>query len=347
MSETQVNISIEPANTQVILIGASQFSDDKLLSLPAVENNIRELKKILINPSIVGIPVDNITEMVNKPFGTDVLSQLLNNVKRLETLIFYYVGHGVIGKDKKGIYLATENTRHAMPEFNTPSFTQIWEVFTDSRLPKAKQLIFILDCCYSGRAIDKLQEIGNRNFFILTATDAIKKAKAPVGATYTAFTGELISILSHGINNGKGTLALGELYEHLQKRLVDKKFPKPQSHFSPDINQLNIAYNMIEESKPSGITQNSLAPQSPQNSENPSVVPEILKKSVKLIFYPESHKYKNSDLVQAFTQKIFGADYQVQDFKYKAADNIVNLLTKTGDKTVYIECKINEESSEK
>ena len=201
MSETQVNISIEPANTQVILIGASQFSDDKLLSLPAVENNIRELKKILINPSIVGIPVDNITEMVNKPFGTDVLSQLLNNVKRLETLIFYYVGHGVIGKDKKGIYLATENTRHAMPEFNTPSFAQIWEVFTDNRLPKAKQLIFILDCCYSGRAMDELQ-IGNRKFFILTATNSNKQADAPEGATYTAFTGELISILSHGINNG-------------------------------------------------------------------------------------------------------------------------------------------------
>jgi hypothetical protein len=171
---------------------------------------------------------------------------LISQVEVLNTLIFYYVGHGVIGKDKKGIYLATENTRHAMPEFNTPSFDQIWEVFTDSRLPKAKQIIFILDCCYSGRAIDELQRIGNRKFFILTATNSVKRAEAPVGKTYTAFTGELISILSNGINNGRNTLALGE-YAHLKKRLiVDKNFPEPQRLYSPDIDKLDIAYNLID-----------------------------------------------------------------------------------------------------
>jgi hypothetical protein len=72
MSETQVKISIEPANTQVILVGASQFSsDEKLLPLPAVENNIRDLKKLFINPKIVGIPIDNLTEIVNQPFDTN------------------------------------------------------------------------------------------------------------------------------------------------------------------------------------------------------------------------------------------------------------------------------------
>jgi len=325
MSETQVKISIKPASTQVILIGASQFSDKKLLPLPAVENNIRELKNLLINSNIVGIPVDNITEIVNEPFGTDVLSELISKVKVFDTLIFYYVGHGVTGKDKKGIYLATENTQHAMPEFNTTSFDQIWEVFTDIRLLKAKHLIFILDCCFSGRAISDLQRIGNRKFFILTATDFATKAEAPVGATYTAFTGELISILSKGIDNGGNTLALGEIYDNLKKRLSDKNFPEPQYLDYKDIYKLNIAYNMT----------------------NRLGILVSVKKSVKIIFYPESHKYKNNDFVKEFTQKVFGTNYEFQDFKYKASDKIVNLLTKKDDKTVYIEFKINEESSQK
>jgi hypothetical protein len=82
-------------------------------------------------------------------------------------------------------------------------------------------------------------------------------------------------------------------------------------------------------------------------SPHSSFMLETLKKSVKIIFYPESHQSKNDDLVQEFIQKVFGKDYEIQVCTYKAADNIVNLLAKKGDQTVYIECRINEESSQK
>jgi hypothetical protein len=250
MSKTQVNRSIEPANTQAILIGACEFEDQKLLSLPAVENNIQALKQLLIHPNIVGIPEDNInTKCVNARVDAEILPELVTTVKNaLETLIIYYAGHGVIGKDKN-LYLATKNTIHATPELSSAlAFGKIWQAATDKRISGVKHILFILDCCYSGRALEEFSLVGNKNVFILTATNAVKKARAPVGATYTAFTGELVSLLSHGINNGRNTLALGEIYAHLKTRLVANNFPEPQAIYSPSIDALDIGYNLIGQS---------------------------------------------------------------------------------------------------
>ena len=123
-------------------------------------------------------------------------------------------------------------------------------------------------------------------------------------------------------------------------RLNENGFPEPKAHYSPNINKLEIAYNMIGKSDISEMTQKSPESQSPHSS----LMLETSKKSIKIIFYPESHQSKNNDLLKEFIQKVFGADYEIQDFTYKATDNIVNLLAKRGDQTAYIECKINEES---
>ncbi|OQY50031.1 MAG: hypothetical protein DRR08_24855 [Candidatus Parabeggiatoa sp. nov. 2] len=126
------------------------------------------------------------------------------------------------------------------------AFGKIWLAATDKRISGVKHILFILDCCYSGRALFRL--VGNKKVFILTATNAVKKAEAPVGASYTAFTGEFVSLLSHGINNGRETLALGEIYAHLKTRLVANNFPEPQAIYSPSIDTLDIGYNLIGQS---------------------------------------------------------------------------------------------------
>lgn len=249
MSKTQVNLSIDPANTQAILIGSSQFDDPKLLPLPAVKNNILALKRLLSHPSLVGIPERNInTKCFNARFRDDILKELVNTVKKtLETLIIYYAGHGVLGKEKN-LYLATKKTSFATPEFSALAFKEMWDVAIDNRISGVKHIIFILDCCYSGRALEEFRLVGNKNVFILTATNRCKKAKAPVGDRYTAFTGGLVSILSDGINNGKNTLALSEIYNQLKTRLIAKNFPEPQHIYSPNTDRLEIVYNRIGQS---------------------------------------------------------------------------------------------------
>ncbi|MCX4406305.1 MULTISPECIES: hypothetical protein [unclassified Streptomyces] len=73
-----------------------------------------------------------------------------------------------------------------------------------------RRTVVILDCCFSGQALDgemggegilspgQLPDVVARETRLpgaMTASAATRKALAPVGATYTAFTGELIAVL--------------------------------------------------------------------------------------------------------------------------------------------------------
>jgi hypothetical protein len=238
-------LSIDPTATQAILIGASEFErDDKLPPLPAVKNNIRELQRLLAAPEIIGIQDDNITPIINPlSSDTDILPQLTDTVsKARDTLIIYYAGHGVISDDRK-LYLATKNTVRSKPEFSGAlSFSKIRDIATH-RETTARKIIVILDCCYSGRAIEEFQPKGHKPVYILTATSSTEAAEAPEDAIYTAFTGELVFLLEKGIDNGKKIMTLGEIREYLKNQLVAKKFPEPKQVSYDDSHQLIFAHN--------------------------------------------------------------------------------------------------------
>jgi hypothetical protein len=237
-----MKLSIEPNTTQAILIGASEFDDEELLPLPAVKNNISELERLLAEPKVIGIPRENTTSIVNALSGDDI-SRKINDIvtKALDTLIIYYAGHGVMGLHQK-LYLATKNTHRSKPEFSGAlPFSKIRDIVRQEA--KAKKIIIILDCCFSGLAIEEFRPKGRKQVYIITATHSTEDAVAPQGAIYTAFTNELVSLLDKGIDNGKNTLTLGEIYGYLKNKLVSQKFPEPQSASVKEAEQLVIASN--------------------------------------------------------------------------------------------------------
>jgi hypothetical protein len=235
-------LSIDPVNTQAILIGASQFEQsDKLPSLPAVENNVWALKRLFADFNIMGIPCDNITVIGNALSSDEITSQLLPVVpKAKDTLIIYYAGHGVVCP-KRFFYLATKNTINSKPEATGALlFSKMRNVIMENAV--SRKIIFILDCCYSGRAIEEFHTIGRKKVFIITATPSDEVAIAPEGATYTAFTNELLHIFEKGIDNRKETLTLWDIYENMKNQLVGK-YPEPQHVIFNGAHNLEIAYN--------------------------------------------------------------------------------------------------------
>jgi len=245
MPKTRENLSINTEKTRVILIGNSEFEDENLLSLPSVENNICDLKDLFVCPNIIGIPEQNITAIINNPSERHSLDLIISTLRYAsDTLIFYYAGHGVQGGRSKRLYLATQMTNIATLERTGGlfSFENIWYTISDRSLTGVKNIIFILDCCYSGRAL--CISFGNRNVSILTATDELTKAEAPVNGTYTAFTGELISLLRNGIDNNQKILTLADIYHYLETYLANKNLPKPSYASFGNIYQLAIANNL-------------------------------------------------------------------------------------------------------
>ncbi len=242
-----MTLSFDTDKTHAILIGASEFeqTDDLLLPLPAVPKNLDALKQWLKG---IGLPDTQITPLLNPSNGADITLKLDKIVKeakkgRINTLIFYYAGHGIPDKNQE-LYLATRQTdRSSFDNGGALAFNKVQNMLTD--LEKVT-LIFILDCCYSGKAIKGFRR-GSQSVYFLTATPANYLADAPEGETYTAFTGELITVLIQGVENHGETLSLADIHKHLKIRLTPDH-PEPQRqpwNEEPFVFAFNRAYSTI------------------------------------------------------------------------------------------------------
>jgi hypothetical protein len=100
----------------------------------------------------------------------------------------------------------------------------------------AARKIAILDCCYSGRALNGSMtgtaELADQSMtegmYVLTAAAESVVAWAPPGERHTAFTGELIRAFEQGLPGGDDMLEAEPLYHWLRQELAAKGRPIPQ-----------------------------------------------------------------------------------------------------------------------
>src|SRR5690606_341191 len=106
--------SLDHSNTFVFLIGASHFpSDPEINDIPNVLANIKCLREILLDQSLIGIQEGNIVLSINE--GKREIIKKLKNVADITrskkfTLIVYYTGHGILSSEDYKLYLATAET---------------------------------------------------------------------------------------------------------------------------------------------------------------------------------------------------------------------------------------------
>lgn len=108
----------------------------------------------------------------------------------------------------------------------------------------------MLDCCFSGRAIDTLSgegvptgQLDISGTYVLTATAATQLALAPAGERHTAFTGALLGVLREGIPGGGPLIRVADLHRELAVALEARARPRPQQRNTDTIGDLAIARN--------------------------------------------------------------------------------------------------------
>jgi len=114
----------------------------------------------------------------------------------------------------------------------------------------------ILDCCFSGQAIEALS--GNddsgladlahvEGVYTLTATTRNRTAHVPPpnqqDSTCTSFTGELSDLVHAGIPNKPPPLTFGDLYPALRHRLREKGLPTPNQRGTDTAHQFPFSAN--------------------------------------------------------------------------------------------------------
>ncbi len=217
-------LDVSPAATRAVLIGNGRFPLDpeRLRDIPAIENNLTDLAGLLADPSVLGLPAENITTIHDRTMA-EIATCLRREAERTDdTLLVYYAGHGI--PSHHGFFLAGVDTTDAEAEFNGLDFQRIRRIVQEC---PARRKVLILDCCFSGRAIEMM---GAENAILRTELEAVegtyaiaaapanRVALAPEGARHTAFTGELIRILDEGVENGAAVIRLQEIYEALRRK---------------------------------------------------------------------------------------------------------------------------------
>ncbi|GAA1578712.1 hypothetical protein GCM10009789_35340 [Kribbella sancticallisti] len=236
-------------NSYAVLIGVGTYEDPSLADLESAVRNLAGLAATLTDREIAGWPAERVITIPD-PGNLATLGPELRGLckQATDTLLIYYCGHGLLSDDSR-LHLSVATSRSDEVSFTAMPYDWIRNVTKSS--PAASKLL-ILDCCFSGRAIEDMSSEDNfvadratiDGTYTITSTTRNDAAKAPVGKAYTAFTGELIDLLSNGVPGGPKYLTANTLYTHLRIRLSTAGFPQPQSRGVNSIDRLILARNV-------------------------------------------------------------------------------------------------------
>lgn len=219
------------SHSYAVIIAVANYDDDGFPDIPAAANSARAMQQVL--QGLGGWPADRITFMDSPSDCRAVIDQLEDIAAKTEdTLLLYYVGHGVLSSSSMDLCLTVKDTKDGSPDRWGIEYRRIKEVFRDS---PARAKIAILDCCFSGRAIDALageplQEITAADgVYTLAASDQIAHVPplADQGTACTSFTGVLAGIIRSGLPGHGEALSLHDIYPELRKRLQERGLPRP------------------------------------------------------------------------------------------------------------------------
>lgn len=217
--------------SQVILMGASDYErHTQLPQLPAIHNNLISLEAALTN-QITGVFSSEHCVVVDTPDSPrSLMTRFTRAANQAEdVLLAYYAGHGILGWDGD-LHLTVRETDPDQLAGTAVPFEWIQKTINSS---PASIRILVLDCCFSGLAIGAmssdsaaLNQIEIAGTYILASTTANRVSIAVPGERYTAFTGELVDLLS---KRSDVPLLLRDLYRPLRAAMARRGLPGPRS----------------------------------------------------------------------------------------------------------------------
>jgi hypothetical protein len=233
---------LDGEGVRVVLVGTGSHAPaSRLPDVPAVEGTVHAVRSCLVEAC--GVREQNLVSLVDPEGPEPFLDAVIDaGGTASDVLLLYYVGHGVL--DVAGqLHLATKAT---VDLTNKASFQALAysEVIGALRNCRARLVVVVLDCCYSGRVSTPV-----RTGALLVSADYDEQALAPVGEEYTAFSGEFIRVLREGIPTAPAQITLQHLHDHLVRTMRRQKRPTPVLQTGNLAGELVLAHNRADHSQ--------------------------------------------------------------------------------------------------
>ncbi|MCW6005850.1 hypothetical protein K1W54_14865 [Micromonospora sp. CPCC 205371] len=247
---TVVDGALALSSTHVVLAACAATPGD--IPHPETERailrSVRALELVLLERC--GLDEERLQSLVDPDRG-----QLLSAVriaaqrgKEANGLTFvYYIGHGLLASDT-AFYLATAGKyAHDAPDGAAASFAEIsWILEHDG--PRSTAIF--LDCCFADRARrsfggvrpDAFSSDMPRGRYLLASTGETFSYVRDDGEG-TAFTSELLKLLTLGDPTRPAMLTVGDCYEHLARELPKHRGQAPHQYSSDGAARIPLVAN--------------------------------------------------------------------------------------------------------
>ncbi|HSU04549.1 MAG TPA: caspase family protein [Acetobacteraceae bacterium] len=243
-----------------LLIGVSEFDDNRLAALNAPQSDVEALSAILRDPARGGF--DQIAVSINEDFLTlrDRLAALFDGAEPDDTVLLYYSGHGILRRGNR-LFLATPGSLLDRPQARSIAASEIRDMMDQCRADS--QLLF-LDCCHSGAFADNAKgasatAVTNDTFaagasgrYVITASDnqqfawdggEMKEGDA-AARRLSSFTSWLVEGLGGKAAPDEPQITMDALFRYAARRArAEGAAATPQSFVSRGTGDLVIARN--------------------------------------------------------------------------------------------------------
>ncbi|WP_162834321.1 caspase, EACC1-associated type [Amycolatopsis circi] len=262
----------DPERSRAILIGTSDFESELFANLPAVHNNLSDLRSALSDPQTGILGWEHCYVVDNPDSPTSLTKRLRRFSREAEDFLFvYYAGHGVRHELRDRLYLTTRETDPDEPDTTAVAFDTLRDAVETS---PAQVKLLILDCCYSGMAIGPMsdsrldsREIKVRGTTVIASSPKNRVSLSPPGDRNTAFTAELLTLLTSR-SNGR-PLDVNNLYGALDAALGRRGMPRPKMQAMDTSSSLLLRREPSAEKPPAEVEPES--PVAPADVAEPDV----------------------------------------------------------------------------
>ncbi|MGV9308867.1 caspase, EACC1-associated type [Nonomuraea sp. NPDC003727] len=221
------------AGASALLLGTGTHgSGSDLPDLPSVARTLADLREALLTRCGLAS-----VRVVLDPASPREMGAAIAAAASAEgPLIVYYVGHGLVSR-RGALHLATAGTVSGVLGLEHTALP--YDLLRRYLLDNVEgPLVVVLDCCFSGRAIDGMSDPWDvaeiSGAFVLTSAGRSEPSFAPEGLRHTAFSGALLRLLAAP----PPVLTLAGLHRRLSRELPAAGFPVPRVRTTGRVGEL-------------------------------------------------------------------------------------------------------------
>ena len=222
-----------------LLIGVSSYNSDKSLSqLPAAEQDVEAMERVLLNPLLGGFERSHLKKLINPnaELMRKTIDELFLDRKENDFILFYFSGHGL--KDEDDIlYFATANTQTKLLRSTAVESSFVNKIMKSSGSEKQ---VIILDCCFSGAyclnakgpelSVDIENELSSKGRAVLASSTTYGFSFSFNESEPSIYTRYLVEGIETGAadTDRDGWISVDELHEYVKQKVPAEAQMEPE-----------------------------------------------------------------------------------------------------------------------